>query len=118
MYTDIDIEADTALERIRELNDETRRYLPDGRIVISCGIASLAAEDQAAILEGVRTFDEFSSQDDPYGEHDFGAFERAGHRVFWKIDYYDRDGEDYGSPDPSDPSKTHRVLTIMLAGEY
>jgi hypothetical protein len=118
MYTDIATDADTALERIRALNDEARRYLPDGRLVISHGIASLAAEDQSAILERVRVFDAFSADDDPYGEHDFGAFDCACERVFWKIDYYDRDGEEYGSPDPSDPSLTTRVLTIMLAGEY
>lgn len=118
MYTDIDIDADRTLERIRDLNDEARWYLPDGRVVISQGIAALAAEEQAAILERVRTFDEFTSQNDPYGEHDFGSFEHAGHSVFWKIDCYDRDGEEYGSPDPSNPSLTTRVLTVMLAGEY
>jgi hypothetical protein len=25
---------------------------------------------------------------DPHGEHDFGAFEHEGQRIFWKIDYY------------------------------
>lgn len=118
MFNDIGTDADMAVERIRALNDEARWYLPDGRLVVSRGIAALAVEEQAAILERVRTFDEFTSQNDPYGEHDFGAFEHAGHSVFWKIDYYDRDGEEYGSPDPSDPSLTTRVLTVLLAGEY
>lgn len=62
-------------------------------------------------------FDAFSPDNDPYGEHDFGAVEIAGQRVFCKIDYYDTALE-YGSPDPSDPAVTTRVLTVMLASEY
>jgi hypothetical protein len=54
---------------------------------------------------------------DPYGEHDFGNFEVAGQKFFFKIDYYDPNLE-FGSEDPGDPQKTTRVLTIMLAEEY
>ena len=92
-------------------------FLTDGKILVTRGIAALPTEDQAAILERVRTFDAFTPDNDPYGEHDFGAFEHGPHRIFWKIDCYDRD-ERYGSPDPADPRVTRRVLTVMLAGEY
>jgi hypothetical protein len=115
---DIDIESAFALARTQQLNDECRQYLPDGRIVFSRGVVTLPSQDQAAILDRVRTFDEFTEANDPYGEHDFGEFEHAGVRVLWKIDYYDRDGEEFGSPDPSDPEETKRVLTVMLADEH
>lgn len=104
--------------RIRELNDHARRALGVGcRLVQTEGISALPAEDQSKIREKVETFEAFDKGNDPYGEHDFGAFNYDGRKIFWKIDYYDKALE-YGSDDPSDPSKTTRVLTIMLAEEY
>lgn len=108
---------DPELQRVRQLNDEARMYLTDGKVLMTRGIAGLPEEDQAAILDRVRAFDDFAPANDPYGEHDFGAFEHNDKRIFWKIDYYDRE-ERLGSPDPADPHMTKRVLTVMLAGEY
>jgi hypothetical protein len=108
---------DPELEHVRLLNDEARRFLTDDQVFVTRGIAALPVDDQAAILERVRIYDDFGPANNPYGEHDFGAFEYDGHRIFWKVDAYDRDLQ-YGSPDPSDPRVTRRVLTVMLAGEY
>src|SRR5690348_675117 len=117
MYTDLDFASEIVLDRIRELNDETRRRLPDGHVFLSRGIASLSCDAQADLLERVRTYDAFTSDSDPFGEHDFGSFYYESDRIFWKIDYYDAAME-FGSEDPSDPALTTRVLTVMLAGEY
>lgn len=68
-------------------------------------------------MRNVATFTDFNRANDPYGEHDFGRFELAGRRFFWKIDYYDQTLA-FGSDDPSDAEQTTRVLTIMLAEEY
>jgi len=65
----------------------------------------------------VIAFDDFNADNDPHGEHDFGSFELEGEKLFSKIDYYDLAGE-FGSEDPTDPKKTLRVLTVMLAEEY
>jgi hypothetical protein len=77
----------------------------------------LSFADQSAIREKVETFDNFTPDNDPHSERDFGAFEHNGEKSFWKIDYYDATLT-YGSEDPSDPKQTVRVLTIMLASEY
>ena len=104
-------------DRVRALNDILRRTLSGGTLVLTAGIIALGRERQQAILDAIAAFDRFDADNDPHVEHDFGAVEVAGERVFWKIDYYDRSGR-YASPDPADTSVTRRVLTVMLAGEY
>lgn len=108
--------ADKSAE-IRVLNDKFRLTGIGGKVFITQGIAALSELDQSAIVHKVRTFDTFTEGDDPYGEHDFGAFTHNGRKIFWKIDYYDLAME-FGSEDPSDSEKTVRVLTILLADEY
>jgi Protein of unknown function (DUF3768) len=103
--------------RIRELNDAFRRSFMGGRVVMTSGIDALPDGEKAQVLNAVRTFTDFDEGNDPHGEHDFGAIEIGAHRVFFKIDYYDVDMR-FGSDDPSDPSRTTRVMTIMLASEY
>ena len=105
----------TKTETICRLNDAFRSSFMGGRLLVTPGIADRA--DANAILEKVRSFNQFSEDNDPYGEHDFGALDWDAQKVFWKIDYYDADLSG-GSPDPSDPAVTTRVLTVMLAEEY
>jgi hypothetical protein len=104
-------------ERIRALNDLLRTAGLGGRIVITSGINALDGETQAAIMVAVQDFAQFTPDNDPHGEHDFGLLTVAGQRVMFKIDYYDRALRGH-SPDPSDPTVTTRVLTIMRADEY
>lgn len=104
-------------DRIRHLNDVFRDTFIGGRVVLTEGIASLREEVKSEVLTRVREFKRFSSDNDPHKEHDFGAFEIAGQRYFWKIDYYDKSLE-AGSEDPANPEVTTRVLTVMLAEEY
>ena len=90
---------------IRDLNDAFRRAPSQyGKLVITCGISSLPFDQRLAIIAKVMSFDEFSPDNDPNGEHDFGCFDFDDERIFWKIDYYDSDCE-YGSEDPADPSR-------------
>ena len=60
---------------------------------------------------------DFTEDNDPYGEHDFGSFDYKGNKIFFKIDYYDLNYE-FMSKNPANPDITNRVLSIMLAEEY
>lgn len=102
---------------IAKLNDQLRAQQTGGRLYVTSGVTSLGRGALPAILDAVRSYDRFDSGNDPYGEHDFGAFEHGGTQLFWKIDYYDQ-ALRYASPDPADPSVTTRVLTVMLAEEW
>lgn len=103
------------------LNDAFRKSPTDrslGKTYMTDGVSALGPEFVARAISAVAAFDKFTADNDPYGEHDFGAFNLDGEKLFWKIDYYSKDDPDLGSEDPSDPLKTARVLTIMLAEEY
>ena len=105
--------------RIRALNDAFRSSSPssEGRWMLTAGVLAEGVEFTALAIATVRSFTGFSADNDPYGEHDFGAFNLAGRHLFWKIDYYAPDFL-HGSENPADPSITCRVLTVMLASEY
>ena len=108
---------DSKTDRIRDLNDEFRRTFVGGVVVVTAGVEAMPAEQRKSLLAKVRAFETFSEDNDPHGEHDFGAVDETGVRYFWKIDYYDRDMT-MGSEDAADPTVTTRVLTVMLAEEY
>lgn len=104
-------------ERIRALNDQLRQLRIGGTAVITSGVSALGPEAVARIFTAVASFNDFSCENDPYDEHDFGALVVGGEQLFFKIDYYDQ-SLSHGSPDPADAALTRRVLTVMLAEEY
>ena len=111
---------------IAEQNDRFRTtwgadFNVPGQIVLTRGVADLSPAAKAIIMQRVQKFSEFTEDNDPHGDHSFGAFEFeiAGnsHHIFWKIDLYDQDYS-MGSSDPANVSITRRVLTILHASEY
>lgn len=112
--------------KIAKQNDRFRTtwgadFAVPGQIVITRGVADLSPAVKAIIMAHIQGFDSFTEDNDPYGDHSFGAFdvEMAGdsYRIFWKIDLYDTDYA-MGSDDPANLSVTRRVLTILHASEY
>jgi len=110
---------DSKTEQIRALNDRLRQNLSTGigTAVITTGVAALGDDAVARIVKVIAVYDDFCHENDPYEEHDFGAFEADGRTIFFKIDYYDPTLTCH-SADPADPRVTNRVITIMLAEEY
>lgn len=121
-------------ERIARLNDLARRAMGVAcTAVATVGFRSLPDADQSCVRELIETFDVFDEDNDPHGERDFGTIyqlvdggwtterprlrDDERERVFWKIDYYDRQMQ-FASDDATNPAITRRVLTIMLSDEY
>ena len=122
------------IDTIRSLNDAARERPGLASIAnVTSGFHALADTDRLAALAAIIGFSAFGEDNDPYGEHDFGAVyhlasgqwtqerpddaAQIAAAVFWKIDCYDSTLT-YGSDAPWDEQRTKRVLTIMLASEY
>lgn len=107
-----------ARSNVRDQNDAFRTGGPfRGGWFMTIGVQAKGPGFMLDACAAVEAFDDWSNDNDPYDEHDFGKLEFEGETLFWKIDCYDRDRR-YGSPDPADPQVTSRVLTLMLASEY
>jgi Protein of unknown function (DUF3768) len=120
--------------RIARLNDRARQAMGLAcTAIVTVGFRSLPDADQSRVRELIETYDAFDEDSDQHGERDFGTVYQLGdgrwtterprlrederERVFWKLDYYDRDLR-FSSEDAANPAVTRRVLTIMLADEY
>lgn len=104
---------DEVSAKIAARNDAVR--MNAANYMATRGIMSLEPAIIGDIFIAVQKFSDFTDDNDPYDEHDFGSFVCHSNRVFWKIDYYTNDLS--GGCDPLDPN-CRRVLTIMLAEEY
>lgn len=104
--------------KIRELNDRLRKMLPrtQDMILIVGALKNESAALQTLVYSAARTFDAFTEDNDPYGEHDCATFKIEGHEgtFMFQISYYDLELK-YHSVDAADPSVTRRVMTLMYA---
>lgn len=104
-------------ERIAALNDRFRQTFWGGKVMMTQGVQELPDAIREKLFRAVLGFDDFTDDNDPHHEHDFGRIQLDGHTFFWKVDYFDH-AMRFGAEDPSDNHNTTRVLTIMLASEY
>jgi hypothetical protein len=104
-------------DRIRSLNDSLRTSFQGGKVMLTRGVQGKGEEFVAKAMTAMREFSDFTEDNDPHGEHDFGGFTVDGEECFFKVDYYNQDMS-AGSERPDDASQTTRVLTLLLANEY
>ena len=95
------------LDTIRRLNDAARSNPGTASIAnVTLGFQSLPDADRFAALAAIVGFSRFDGDNDPYGEHDFGAVYRLAtggwtqerpkdektitETVFWKVDLYEK----------------------------
>ena len=108
------------MNKIAELNDKLRQNIFNpgkDKVILTHGVSNLPFDEQLRILIKVKEFNDFTPDNNPWAENDFGKLEHNNTDYFWKIDYYNRD-MDTGSDDASNPDITTRVLTIMRSDEY
>jgi hypothetical protein len=113
----MDIDTPEKVARIRELNDRARQTFTGCAVVMTAGLAHTCAEFRSEALKRVREFERFNKDNDPYGEHDFGAIQVGDVTINFKMDYYDLKME-CGSEDPANPAVTQRVLTIGPSSDW
>ncbi|WP_299829301.1 DUF3768 domain-containing protein [uncultured Roseobacter sp.] len=105
--------------RIRELNDRFRTNGEGrGTVFVTSGLQAEGGGFVAKAVGAVRHFSDFSDDNDPWGEHDFGAIDLDGRKVFFKLNYYTDETLSAGSANPANEGMTYRVMTIMLSSEY
>ncbi|EKE67586.1 DUF3768 domain-containing protein [Thioclava sp. BHET1] len=126
MTTTLDLDPVREAALIATQNDAFRRSIlgnttvadaPQGQFVMTRGVAALGPDAQLELTRRVAAFDGFDADSDPQGWHEMGVIEFEDMTVWFKIDLYDVDYQ-YGSPEPSDPEQTRRVLTLLLPSEY
>jgi hypothetical protein len=100
---------------IASKNDDLRRQIPHlpypHKCVLTDEIAALPENELMEVIEKVKVYSEFQSENDPHSEHDFGSFSFKDETIFWKFDYYDKDLKYF-------EENGVRILTIMFAHEY
>ena len=101
--------SDIKKETIAAKNDKFRKTFLGGKVMLTAGVES--DENLNKIIAAVKSFDNFTEENDPHKEKDFGKISIDGEDYFWKIDYYDKDYKFF-------QVDGHRVLTIMLASDY
>jgi hypothetical protein len=94
-------------EKIMALNDQLRTSFKGGRVQITKSVYELDDRLRGRALSVLARYDKFH----PDSEHDWGTFIFAGFSFEWRIEYRSKDGTGI-SPDPADPDKTLRVLTL------
>jgi len=120
MISIIDNEPYTS-EQLAHINDTIRMNLCKfrcnahvegvyGQLMFTRNVIDILGDKITVLLQAVGSFNEFTEDNNPHHENDFGKIDLFGNTWFWKFDYYDKDLQYFGH-------HAH-VLTVMLAEDY
>ncbi|WP_299720619.1 DUF3768 domain-containing protein [uncultured Tateyamaria sp.] len=121
-----DFEAAEKAKLIAEHNDRFRNtwgadFTIPGQIVMTRAVAALSPAWMVRLMQAIQQFSDFNEDNDPYGDHCFGAVEITvggeTKTIWFKIDLYDLNLE-YGAEDPTDLEQTKRVMTVLFPSDY
>ena len=93
-----------------DFHRDTLCAYPGASMVITRGVKP----NKEAVLSALVEFKGFTPGDDPYGEHDFGAFDVDGTRYYFKWEDWTDVPVDMALPEGMGPL----LLTVMRADEY
>lgn len=96
-------------DKVVALNDQLRTTFKGGRVQMTRTVYDLDDRLRGRALAVLARYNKF----DPANEHDCGVFIFAGFAFEWRIEYRGKDGIGQ-SPDPADPDRTMRVLTLYV----
>lgn len=111
-------------KEIANQNDDFRKSLAgfvtdlSGSIVCTQAVSALDTATRIQLISQVAFFSDFSDDNDPNAEREFGSIDLNSEKYFWKIDYYSDVSVKFGSEEPWNPKATYRVLTILHSHEY
>jgi hypothetical protein len=98
--------------KIIALNDQLRTTFKGGRVQMARDFYELDARLRGRALSVMARYNKFDND----SEHDCGVFIFAGYSFEWRIEYRGQDGSGV-SPDPADPERTFRVLTLLATAD-
>jgi hypothetical protein len=95
--------------KVVALNDQLRTTFKGGRVQMTRSVYDLDDRLRGRALAVLAQYNKFHAD----SRHDWGTFIFAGYSFEWRIEYRGKDGVGH-SPDPADPDRTMRVLTLYV----
>ena len=96
-------------------NDYLRSFLPmmpnPHKLILSAHVSQLTRGEMFEIISLVKRFTNFTNENDPYKERDFGRVVFCDEVFLWKFDYFDESFTSF-------QENGIRALTIMHESEY
>jgi Protein of unknown function (DUF3768) len=105
-------------EKLREQNDAFKKTFVGGVIKFDRELQHWERSELQQITRCIQRYNKWPTDNGYRSAHDFGHIRYRGSHLFWAIHY--QDASDIGKPsiDPTDPTKTQRLLMVVHIDWY